>query len=283
MENIDTSVQMSIPEGRKMRARNPREARATYWWTEVDGERIRHWNSGRSRGIEKADRRLGGALGRAAATLLDGRDSADVLEVGCGYGRVLLELRATYRERLTLHGINVEPGYNEQLLREFARDQELDVPDVPFPTIHVHDADHGLPFADGTFDLVFSVATFHSIRDKVRFLAEVSRTLRPGGIGLIEFPTASSDMVGNPVPPHYRQRMEVWNQGRQLDPCEWLASSPAIDIGTSEEDPHIVVRPAAEGLGLEADLVAHFFLPDVCETWWGCQSIYRVRGPRVTS
>jgi SAM-dependent methyltransferase len=273
VDDFDTSVQLPAT-GSRLRARNPREARATYWWTEENGVRRRHWNGGRSRGMEKADSRLGGALGRAVSTLLDGGERT-VLEVGCGYGRVLLELRASYGHRFELHGINVEPGYNERLLREFAQDQGLDVPNVAFPTIHIHDVDDGLPFPDDTFDLIFSVATFHSIRDKLRFLAEVMRTLKPDGVGLIEFPTAAVDMVGQPVPPHYRKRIEIWRQGRPVELCELLESAGVV-VGTGMEDRYFQLAKTPS-LDIEADLVAHFFLSELCPSWWGCQSFYRCR------
>jgi SAM-dependent methyltransferase len=276
MEDFDTSVQMPVITTGKMRARNPAEARATYWWTEEKGVRRRHWNGGRSRGLEKADSRLGGALGDALSSLLARGGRLTVLEVGCGYGRVLLELRAGYGDRFELHGINLEPGYNEKLIRDFARDQELDVAGAPFPTIHIHDADQGIPFPSDTFDLILSVATFHSIRDKLRFLEEVSRTLKPDGVGLIEFPTARVDMVGKPVPSHYQQRIELWRHGMPVDVCEWLGSSPGITVGEAKDDRYLKVAKSPD-FKLEADLVAHFFLAGLCDSWWGCQSIYRCR------
>lgn len=279
MEDIDTSVQMPVTTG-KMRARNPSEARATYWWTEEDGTRQRHWNQGRSRGLEKADSRLGGALGEAISALLAREGRLTILEVGCGYGRVLLELRASQGERIELHGINIEPGYNEELLRKFAIDQGLEVPGMPFPTIHIHDADRGIPFPDDTFDLILSVATFHSIRDKLRFLTEVSRALKPDGIGLIEFPTARVDMVGRPVPTHYQQRLELWREGAPVDAGEWLGSFPGVTVGEGKDDRYFTITKSP-GLAFDADLVAHFFLSELCESWWGCQSVYRCRDRRV--
>lgn len=48
------------------------------------------------------------------------------------------------------------------------------------------DADHvadmtALPFADGTIDLLFSVAAFFQVSDPAKGLAEIRRVLKPGG------------------------------------------------------------------------------------------------------
>jgi SAM-dependent methyltransferase len=277
VDDFDTSVQVSATGGR-YRARNPTEARATYWWVEDAGGRKRLWNAGRSRGLQKADKRLGGALSATFAELIGdgGREQLTVLEIGTGYAHVLLDMRMSAPDRLELHGINVEPGYNQELIEEFARDQGLDLPGVPAPTIHVHNADNGLPFADETFDLIFSVATLHSIRDKLRVLEEVSRTLKPGGIALIEFPTASTDMVGVPVPAHYRQRMEIWDRGVAVDVFEWLGAQQGVSVGQAEDDRYLRISPDLSRF--PAELVASFSLPEVWEKWWGCQSVYRVVG-----
>jgi SAM-dependent methyltransferase len=274
MRDFDTSVRIPVTEGREIRAHNRTEAKATYWWTEADGVRQRHWNRGRSRGLEKADSRLGGALSDTLDSLLARDGRLTVLEVGCGYGRVLLELRAGCGDRLDLHGINVEPGYNETLIRAFAQDQDLDVPGVPFPAIHIHDVDQGIPFPDATFDLVLSVATFHSIRDKLRFLEQVSRILKPDGTALIEFPTARVDMNGEPMPLQYQQRIEIWQRGQPVDVCSWLGSAPGVTVGEAAEDRYFMITKALSS-PLQADLVTSFFLSDLCESWWGCQSIYR--------
>ncbi|MEN3267142.1 hypothetical protein [Pseudonocardia sp.] len=62
-----------------------------------------------------------------------------------------------------------------------------------------------------------------------------------------------------------------------VDPVAWLGGSDGITVGTGHDDRYFAVTKTA-GLGLYADLVAHFFLSELCETWWGCQSIYRLHG-----
>ena len=47
-----------------------------------------------------------------------------------------------------------------------------------------------LPFKDGSFDVVTSIAMFHHLptkKDRLNFLKEVRRVLKPGGISVIKF------------------------------------------------------------------------------------------------
>jgi SAM-dependent methyltransferase len=94
----------------------------------------------------------------------------DVLEIGCGTGvhaQLLAEAGANLtavdltptaveltRRRLELHGLHAD--------------------------VREADAEH-LPFADGSFDFVWSWGVVHHSEDTRRVIAEIARVLRPGG------------------------------------------------------------------------------------------------------
>lgn len=94
-----------------------------------------------------------------------------LLELGCGYGRILSDLSRYRYSRLT--GVDFSPS----MLRR-AR--------VAGPAADLAAASAGtLPFRDGVFDAVLAVALFTCIpdlEDQRRVAAEILRVLRPGGI-----------------------------------------------------------------------------------------------------
>jgi SAM-dependent methyltransferase len=114
------------------------------------------------------------ALGRFRRLALRQPRGQRVLEIGSDVeGRVLRRLAALGVERVVV-GINPDEqiwrGRAEATVR-FGERAELQRADA-----------RALPFEDGAFDAVFSVAAFEHILDLGRALAEMHRVLRPGGI-----------------------------------------------------------------------------------------------------
>jgi SAM-dependent methyltransferase len=104
-----------------------------------------------------------------------------VLDVGCGTGRFLEGLPASY-ERV---GVDVSAG-----MLEIAREKGLEV---------VQSSGAELPFEDDSFDLVTTFAVLHHLIDPeiVRStLGEIARVLRPGGWAIV--------WDHNPLNPYWR-------------------------------------------------------------------------------
>lgn len=55
-----------------------------------------------------------------------------------------------------------------------------------------------LPFGDGEFDCVISFQVIEHIRDDRRFVAEIHRVLRPGGMFIVTTPNAPMSLTRNP-------------------------------------------------------------------------------------
>jgi SAM-dependent methyltransferase len=103
----------------------------------------------------------------AAAVDLEGKD---VLEVGCGRGGGASYI-ARYLKPRSVAGLDIAPKAVEFCRRHY-------------PTANLSfecgDAE-ALPFADASFDAVVNVESSHCYASMAKFLAEVRRTLRPGG------------------------------------------------------------------------------------------------------
>lgn len=133
---------MQSDEYGKMRA-----AEDTYWWF-------------------VARRRLALMLVRQAAP-----DARRLLDVGCGTGAVLSELRSL--------GETVGVDFSPLALR-FAHERGLE------PLV-LGDAQN-LPFTEGSFDVVVSLDTVEHVPDDMAAVAGVFRSLRPGGVFVMNVP-----------------------------------------------------------------------------------------------
>ena len=95
-----------------------------------------------------------------------------ILEVGCGFGKVLAELQ--------LWGASPRNLYGVDLLDDSIRIARRDYPQYQFqPASGEH-----LPFGESCFDMVLLFTVFTSILDDpvaAKVAAEVRRVLRPGG------------------------------------------------------------------------------------------------------
>jgi SAM-dependent methyltransferase len=147
-----------------------------------------------------------GGVEQAIRVLVALRGPIDVLEVGFGHGRALLELAWRLRDReVTFRGVDLvyrSPLQSRADLRAIAREYrivpraELDA--FVLPRVEFGDATT-LAFADETLDLVFSAVTIRFMRDKARHIEEVCRVLRPGGRAILHLGEANWDYPWGPV------------------------------------------------------------------------------------
>lgn len=121
---------------------------------------------------------------------------ADVLEVGCGFGLPMIELIRKFCGKINITGINKSPVFNDpkRAMIEGVKKYAL-WPWVPL--IHQYqyqmpayvncDASRSLPFESDSFDFIYSIATVFFLEDRLNFLAEVNRVLRPGQMARLHF------------------------------------------------------------------------------------------------
>jgi ubiquinone/menaquinone biosynthesis C-methylase UbiE len=93
-----------------------------------------------------------------------------ILDVGCGTGNALLQLAA--KQPVLLAGMDLSPK-----AVAVARDKLASLG----ADLRTGDAEAGLPWPDGTFDVVTMTATIHHFPRPEKAVAEVFRVLRPGG------------------------------------------------------------------------------------------------------
>jgi ubiquinone/menaquinone biosynthesis C-methylase UbiE len=114
---------------------------------------------------------------RDAATILKYLGDADTrtwkaLDVGCGPGRIIQVLAPRFGE---VHGVDV----SDEMLR-LGRERLKEHPNVQ---LHRLEGTHLKPFADGTFQVMWSYSVFYHMPRSLyySYLKELSRVMAPGG------------------------------------------------------------------------------------------------------
>ena len=226
----------------------------------------------RGRGIRDLEERVGSVLAEIDARLAHA-GAVRILELGCGYGTALLELRARYGRRVELHGINRAPGDgNPEILLRNAAERGLAsaVPDdTPWPSIAYADVAAGLPYADASFDLVVSQVAWLYFGNKIGVLREVMRVLRDDGLAQID-----ADEERRELPPEYRRLVEIWDDGRLLPFGDYLRRF-GLGFAQAPDGDYLRLRKSAR--------FGHDLVP-VCEIdasrlhahWDGIKCVYRL-------
>lgn len=232
----------------------------------------------RARGLDELARRVGDVCADIDARL-ERQPVVRILELGCGYGTALLEMRARYRERVELHGVNrwYRDGNQEILLRNATERGLLDG-DCPWPTIAYADVACGLPFADGSLDLVVSQVAWHYFGDKIGVLRDVVRVLRADGIARID-----ADEVRAGLPPEYGRLVEIW-EGGALVPFGSYLQRFGMALARAAEGEYLCFGKAP-GFGDDLERVVEVDLSALHEHWDGIKCVYAVKrstsGPRA--
>lgn len=143
-------------------------------WEQIWGEHMHHGYYGPD-GSQKKDRRQAQIdLIEELLTWADVGQAEHIVDVGCGIGGSSLYLAQRYHA--TVAGITLSPV---QAARATERAKEAGLADKT--QFHVADA-LNMPFADASFDLVWSLESGEHMPDKKQFLQECYRVLKPGGL-----------------------------------------------------------------------------------------------------
>ncbi|MBW4522467.1 MAG: methyltransferase domain-containing protein [Scytolyngbya sp. HA4215-MV1] len=146
-------------------------------WEKVWGEHMHHGYYG-AEGTERKDRR------QAQIDLIEEllhwaevQQAEQILDVGCGIGGSSLYLAQKFGA--TAIGITLSPV---QANRATERATTFGMANSTLPNASFQVANAlAMPFADGSFDLVWSLESGEHMPDKAQFLQECCRVLKPGG------------------------------------------------------------------------------------------------------
>ena len=160
----------------------------------------------------------------------------DALEIGTGTGYFTLNLLQAGAIR-NATATDISPGMLGRM-KENAKRLDLKV------TTKVTEAE-SLPFADGSFDLVFGHAVLHHIPDLARAFSEFDRVLKPGGyVAFCGEPSRYGDMLAAGPKRAALLTAPLWRRA----------------IGASERD-YSEDQADTNGHALETEVDVHAFSP----------------------
>lgn len=227
----------------------------------------------RARGHDQLVEIVGGVFAEIDERL-ERNDVVRVLELGCGYGTVLLELQRRYGRRVELSGVNRERGDGDAdtLLRNgiehglIAADAGLT---AKMPVITYVDVALGLPFADRSFDIVYSQVAWLYFANKVAVLREVSRVLRDDGLAKID-----ADELRPGLPHEYQRLVEIWQDGRLVPFGDYLRRF-GMAFAPASEGEYLRFGKSPQ-FGDDLQLVHEIDLSELYAHWDGVKCVYRL-------
>jgi SAM-dependent methyltransferase len=160
-----------------------------------------------------------------------------VLELGCGYGAVLIDLFNKYGARVELHGINRFPEHgNLALLKELAKKRGVeDMASLDEITIHHFDASQPWPLPDDHFDVVYSQSTFLWLPDKIHALQEINRIMNSTGVARVEL-----RLLRPLAPPDMRKSIVIMDDNAELSFEKYIERFKNLKLLTIETDDGVV-------------------------------------------
>ncbi len=142
-------------------------------WEQIWGEHMHHGYYGADGNIKKERRQAQIDLIEELLQWSGVQQAENILDVGCGIGGSSLYLAQKFKAKVT--GITLSPV---QASRAAERAKEVNLANEA--SFQVADAQN-MPFADDSFDLVWSLESGEHMPDKTKFMQECYRVLKPGG------------------------------------------------------------------------------------------------------
>jgi predicted ATP-grasp superfamily ATP-dependent carboligase/SAM-dependent methyltransferase len=170
-----------------------------------------------------------------------GPEPLDVLDLGCGAGRASVAMAS--------RGFRVYAVDSGEAMLALTRDASAGLPTGARPRLARADATR-LPFADGTFDIVFALGLLPWVERPDQVLGEVARLLRPGGAFVASWDNARrlSDLLD----PLHVAAVRV-GAGRAAVVFRRLRGRPTARSASARRDSPGQVRGALEAAGLRVE------------------------------
>lgn len=221
-----------------------------------------------------------GHVDAVISDLIDARGVVDILEIGCGFGLPMLELKRKFGDNINITGINRDAKFNDprRALVEGVKKRcfwpwEIYIYEKKygFPTYVNCDAGAGLPFPDRSFDFIYSIATTFFVPDKLNLLSEVNRVLKDDSSARIHFVFRASEACSSSQLPaaEFDNLCEIVSMmGDVLDTRRFLEDHRGLSFEKSPcGDAEFLELKKGDPLNFNAEYLGGGFLNEVNPAW----------------
>ncbi|MGB8354743.1 MAG: class I SAM-dependent methyltransferase [Chthoniobacteraceae bacterium] len=190
-----------------------------------------------------------------ARTLAHGKDVLDIAS-GEGYGSALLSQQAR-----SVTGVEIDQAAVDHAQRKYGSDK-----------LRFLQGDCiAIPLTDASVDMVVSFETIEHIKSHEKFLSEIRRVLRPGGLLVISTPEkVNYNNSENPFHVHELSRDEFktlvtdWFKNSTLLAQRYLAGSVIIDDEENPSATYGIFHGSYKGIDFSRKLVSPAYLLAIC-------------------
>jgi SAM-dependent methyltransferase len=227
------------------------------------------------RGLEEAKAKLGD-LEAIILNFLKKKKKVRVFESGCGYGKVMSQLKKKFGDKIEITGLNFKPSHGDKKkVISFAIEEGIikkeEVKELQSIKMIFGDAGKKLPFKTGSIDLVYSQTSAYLYEDKMHFFEEVARILSKEGIARITFPD-----YNNTLPEGFKQLLKIYDNGNQVPFPEFIKKFKQMRIVNLQSEKRCIeVRSGKLNFGL--NLVSTLNVNVLNKEWFGNISTYSVK------
>ena len=135
-----------------------------------------------------------------------------ILDLGCGMGLSALYLAQAYGAKVFATDLYADPTENHERFKSLGIDDKI----IPM----LLDATQPLPFAEGYFDVIFSVGAYNMFGDNEEMLPKLIPYVKKGGYIAVAFPGLKYEF-GDNIPPEMQPFWEAPDVARCVRGIEW--------------------------------------------------------------
>lgn len=228
----------------------------------------------KTRGLEEAKVKLGD-LEEIISNFLKKKKKVKIFEAGCGYGKVMVQLKKKFGNKIDIVGMNLKPSHGDKKkMISFALEQGVitkdEIKDMDSIKLIFGDAGKKLPFKTGSIDLVYSQVSVYLYEDKIHFYEEVARILSKDGIARI---TPHWD---DKLPEEFRRLLRIYDNGNEILFEDFIKRFKNIKLITLPRGGKAIeIRSGKLNFGLE--FVSNLDVNHLNKEWFGNFSFYSVK------